>query len=129
MGYGLGTVSVLSHSISQLPAQTGFVGPTLGMEEQDPERSKAIVPSPKSQVSMKGKEDSNGEALFHLTKATGLGSIPERKVYRHVPTQNSAHPPLRKSMSKNHAPLPREEELHLPHGPHSPNPFLSLKGK
>ena len=55
---------MLSHFISQPPAQTGFVGPTLGMEEQDPEKSKVTVSSPKSQVSMKGKEDSNGEAPF-----------------------------------------------------------------
>lgn len=53
---------MLSHFISQPPAQAGFVGP---MEEQDLERSKVTVSSPKSQVSMKGKEDSNGEALFN----------------------------------------------------------------
>ena len=62
---GLGIFSVLSHLISQLTGQAGFVSPTLGMEKQGPERSKVTVPSPKSHISMKGRKDSSGEAPFH----------------------------------------------------------------
>lgn len=58
----------LSHLISQLPYQTDFGGPILGMEKQGSERSKVTWPNPNkvSQLLIKkGRRDSNGEAPFH----------------------------------------------------------------
>lgn len=72
------------------------------MEKQGPQRSKVTVPSPKSHINVKRGKDSIKKPAWAL--------FPEGKVYRHrhLPTKNSACPPLRELMGENHAPLPLE---------------------